>query len=114
MQVTWVPMIAQAICTALHAFWCHIYIEKMGKQVTGLGYAMATTNLLMFASVTVISHSVTRLKPALLMPTREAFRDWGEYFSIAVPVTVMLSAEWWAYEILNFSSGYLGVTQQAA
>jgi multidrug resistance protein, MATE family len=72
---------------------------------------MATTNLLMFTSITVISHRVKKLEPALFFPTRESFKDWGEYFGIAIPVTIMLSGEWWAYEILNFSSGLLGVVQ---
>jgi len=49
-----------------------------------------------------------------MLPNREVFRHWREYFSIGVPVMVMLGAEYVGFEILNFSSGYIGVPTQAA
>jgi MATE family multidrug resistance protein len=114
MQVTWAPMLATIVGTLLHAYWLNLFIIEKGYGIEGLPYANTTTNLILFTTVTVISHVVPRLRESLFCPTIESFRDWGEYFSIAVPVTIMLCAEWWAFEIFNIASGYLSVNTQAA
>jgi len=48
------------------------------------------------------------------MPDIESFRGWGEYLKVSLPSTVMICAEWWAFEILTLISGTLGVPEQAS
>ena len=43
-----------------------------------------------------------------------AFRNWGAYLKISIPATVMLCAEWWAFEVLMVLAGTLGVASLAA
>ena len=102
-------MLAQLFCTALHGVWGYLFIVKWDMRVRGVGFAMATTNILMFTLTTLIAYSVPRVREALFMPTRESFEGWGEYFSISIPITIMICAEYWAFELFNVASGYLGV-----
>ena len=39
---------------------------------------------------------------------------WGEYLCISIPATVMICAEWWAFEIIELLAGILGVTELAS
>lgn len=43
------------------------------------------------------------------MPDRTVFKNWGEYLKISLPSTVMLCAEWWAYELLMVFAGNISV-----
>ena len=114
LQVAWAPMVAQLICTCLHVLWCYLFIVKLDMHVTGAGLAMALTCLLMYTSVTLISHQIARIKDALSLPTIESLEEWGEYLAISVPATVMICASWWGFEICVIIAAYLGTDQQAA
>lgn len=50
----------------------------------------------------------------MFWPTYESFTEWGEYLAISIPVTAMICASWWAFEIFVLASGYIGVKEQAA
>lgn len=114
LQVSWVPMIAQVITTLLHILWCYIFVIKLDMQVLGAAYAMAVTCTLSFTSVTVFAYFVPRIRKALFAPTLESLNDWGEYFSISIPATIMVCAEWWCFELFVLASSYLGVAYLAA
>jgi len=59
--------------------------------------------------ITVFAHCVPEIKPALFCPDSHTFKGWGEYLKMGVPATVMLCAEWWAFSIIIFLAGILGV-----
>lgn len=114
MQVTWVPMIAMIVGTGLHPFWLDYFIIKQQGGVIGLANANMATNLVLLATVILTAHLMPTLRESLFWPGRESLQEWGEWFRIAVPVTIMLCAEWWAFELLIIASGYLSVDTQAA
>jgi multidrug resistance protein, MATE family len=114
LQVSWVPMIAQFICIALHPLFCWLFVIKLGYGVWGAGVAMASTNILEFTSVTVIAYAVPRISDAMFLSGREAFEEWGEYMGVSVPATIILCAERWSFEVTALITGYLGVAMQAA
>jgi MATE family multidrug resistance protein len=43
------------------------------------------------------------------MPDRDALNGWTMYFKIAIPATLMICAEWWFFELLTLTAGYIGV-----
>lgn len=46
--------------------------------------------------------------------SRNAFRNWGPMVRLAIPGIIMIQGEWLAYDILTFSSAYLGKAELAA
>lgn len=36
-----------------------------------------------------------------------AAQGWGGYLKYALPATVMICCEWWAYEVVIFMAGWL-------
>ena len=103
------PIFAFIGGTLLHGIWCYLFIIHLGYGVIGGGMAYATTNILIYVTIIIHSTFVPRIKKALFWPTAEAFKDWGEYLGISIPATVMICAEWWAFELLILLAGYLGV-----
>ena len=75
---------------------------------------MILTNFGMLAMIEVYSMCIPRIRESIFCPDIHTFNNWGEYFKLGVPATVMLCAEFWSFEILIFLSGVLGVNQQAA
>ena len=102
-------MFAFIVGTLLHGVWCYLYIEYLNYGVIGGGMATATTNILIYATITLHSNCIPRIQKALFWPTADSFTEWREYLSISLPATVMICAEWWAFEILIILAGYISV-----
>ncbi len=41
----------------------------------------------------------------------ESLREWGQYIKLGAPGLLMLSCEWWCFEILAFVAGSINKTQ---
>jgi Na+-driven multidrug efflux pump len=54
------------------------------------------------------------LKDLWLFPNKECFTHLVEYLKLGIPSTLMLSLEFWAYEMITFMSGYLSVDEVGA
>ena len=44
---------------------------------------------------------------------RNSLCGWPEYLRLAIPATILLCSEWWAFEILTLIAGLIGVKAQA-
>jgi multidrug resistance protein, MATE family len=75
---------------------------------------MALTGAIQLITVTLLAFRVPRIRKALFMPDSRVFSGWREYLGISVPATIMICAEWWAFELFVVASSYLGVDQLAA
>lgn len=64
----------------------------MNLGVNGAGLAIATTYILEFSAVTIISHCIPRIRKALFCPTEDSYNNWDEYLKISMPVTLMMVA----------------------
>ena len=42
-----------------------------------------------------------------------AFSKWGEYLQYGIPAMLMLSLEWWTYEVAVLENGWLPNAQEA-
>mmetsp|Transcript_44333 Transcript_44333/g.58810 ORF Transcript_44333/g.58810 Transcript_44333/m.58810 type:complete len:82 (+) Transcript_44333:318-563(+) len=78
-------------------------------EVIGLGVATSVTYFLMLAMITEYAHCLTRISDALFCFDREVFACWGEYFKLGVPAMIMICAEDWAFQIMTFLAGIMGV-----
>ena len=45
---------------------------------------------------------------------KTAFQDWEEYLKISIPATMMICSERWAFYVLTFLAGILGVIDLAS
>eukprot|EP00667_Euglena_gracilis_P009795 EG_transcript_9954 len=43
-----------------------------------------------------------------------ALREWGAFLRLGIPSTAQLCLDWWAFEVLSFEAGVLGVSALAA
>lgn len=102
-------MLAMVGGTALHLLWCYLLVAKYDLGVEGLALATSFTYLLMFLMITEYAHCLSRLKEALFCPDKSVFEGWGEYFKLGIPAMIMICAEDWAFQILTFLAGILGV-----
>lgn len=82
--------------------------------VTGLGIATAITYFTMLMIITINAWCISHIRDCIFFPTADSFRDWGEYFRLSVPATVMICAEWWSFEILVILAGIMGIVEQGS
>ena len=110
LNISWVPMIVQVCASFLHIFWCYFFVEVYQMDIEGLGIASTVTSLILIIFAVVYPVFIKEVQDALVWPDSSVWSGWKEYFSLGVPTTGMLCAEYWAWESLAFISGHLGVT----
>lgn len=44
----------------------------------------------------------------------ESFLDWPMFIKLAIPTTLLMCVEWWAFEFLVIFAGIIGVKELAA
>ena len=107
-------MIAQAVTTTLHPLFCYYFVEIQKYDVVGLSFASLLSFSCQFAYLLIFTQCKKSIQEAVHFPNATTFRDWGSYIELALPAVLNTCSDWWAFEILIFISGYLGVRQQAA
>ena len=81
--------------------------------VEGLGYATTITYFTMILMITINTSLISSIKECVFFPTLESFKEWGQYFRLAIPLVLLLCAEWWLFELMIILAGILGITEQA-
>ena len=109
MRITVMPMITMIFSTVLHIFlaWLFIYVYEM--DIIGLAIASSIKDGMLMTSTMVCGSFDSKINIALVPITMDAFTGWREYLKISLPTTLMICAEWWAFEILTILAGILGV-----
>lgn len=97
LKISWVPMIAQVGATFLHILWCHIFVVKLDWGLRGLGMASTITSLLLVAMTELYAWCLPSIQDTLFWPDATSFHGWKEYFSLGVPTTIILCAEYFAW-----------------
>ena len=107
-------LIAQAVTTSLHPLFCFYFVEIQKFDVVGLSYASLLSFFLEFVWLLLFTQCKKSIQEAIHFPNASSFRDWGSYIDLALPAVLNSCSDWWAFEILIFVSGYVGVAHQAA
>ena len=102
-------MVAQMIASIIHILLCYLFIVCWSMGVKGLGLATMITYCNMFCITAIFAICTKEIRQALSWPKRSAFNNWGEYFRICLPSTVILAAEGWAINMLGFFAGLISV-----
>ena len=114
MRITFVPMVAMIVATALHLPSCFLFVNYFDLSIKGIMLADLVKNGGLLLAVTIYGNCSAQVRPAVFLPNLESFRGWGEYLSFSLPATIMICAEWWAFEVLVIMAGSLGLAEQVA
>nr|AHI48501.1 multidrug and toxic extrusion transporter [Vaccinium corymbosum] len=108
MQSLTLPMlISSCITLAFHVPLCWVLVFKSGLD--NLGGALAVDisiwlNVIFLVLYMRYSSTCAKTRAPISM---DVLRGVGEFFSFAVPSTVMICLEWWSFELLILLSGLL-------
>lgn len=82
--------------------------------IKGAGVGTGLSNALIFILMNLYALCQESVSEAITCPNAETFKDLRGYLEFGIPSTLMLWAEWWAFELIVLMGGWLGVEQQAA
>ena len=105
-------MIAMIFATILHVFLAWFFINVMETDIIGLAIASSIKDFVALIITMIYGSCSSRIN--LVPITMDAFTGWGEYLKISLPSTAMICSEWWAFEVLTFLAGILGVAELAS
>ena len=72
--------------------------------------ANTLTNIAQLLIILIYASRVEKIKEAIFMPDKTAMKEWNAYFKLAIPSILMICGEWWYFELLVLTSGYIGVS----
>jgi len=110
-NLSYIPMIATIVTTFIHIIWLLIFVGYLKWDIFGVALSSTITNGLQLAYVWIYASRREDIKEAIFMPDMDAFNGWKMYLKLALPATLMLCGEWWYFELLTLTSGYLGVKE---
>ena len=102
-------MIAMFGATLVHLTFCFFFVVYLDLGIRGLAYASSVKDFVLILSVMIYGNCSEKIRPLLLTPDWDSFRGWGEYLKVSLPSTVMICAQWWAFEVIIVISGTMGV-----
>ena len=109
MRITLMPMNVMFATTALQIPLCYLFMIHLDYGIIGLAYATGIKDFLTWMIVTFYGSCSAEISKALTPIDMEAFRGWKEYLKIAMPSTVMICAEWWAFQVILVFAGIISV-----
>ena len=75
----------------------------------GLAFATSIKDGTLLLIVTSYGYFSKEIRAALVPINYEAFNGWDQYLKVALPCTVMICAEWWAFQVIQILAGIIGV-----
>ncbi len=107
-------MIIQIVNICLFPLYCYIFIDLLGMNYVGASIARVVMTAVYVAGMAIYLWQSEDARKTLVVPSRESFRGCREYLQLAVPTMLMMCFEWWAFAIMNFYCGRLGILPYAA
>jgi MATE family multidrug resistance protein len=104
-------LVVLLVCTPVNLLVNWVLVFKLGLGVMGSAFAAALTNDL--RAILLVLYIAFRLPethhcwPGLLPKT--TFRNWMPMIKLSIPGALMTLGEWFAFELLNFSTAYIKV-----
>ena len=107
-------MVAFIAATIVSILLNYVFMFTLGYGLQGLAMTLAVTSFLLFAFMAIYTCYNPETRKVWQPYSCEVFRGWGEYLKISAPATLMMCAEFWAFELLTVFAGILGVMELAA
>ena len=109
-----VTLVVQTIGTLFHVLACYFLVDILNYDIQGIGLASIITNLLMLVLIISYSRNVPEIKDAIQKSgVQHQITSQGlyDYFLLGAPCAIMVALEWWAYQMMMFLSGIIGVPE---
>lgn len=97
---SYINLASLGITLALHPLWCYLLINVFKMGVQGAAVALLISQFINAALGSLYILIKNPLPESLFFYNRDSFRGWCEYLKISIPATVLMCAEWWAFECL--------------
>ena len=107
-------MIACCVGTVLLIPLTYIFMFTFDLGLNGIPLAQAVQASTILGITTVYCHCKPEIRSVMQPYSCEALFGWKEYLKVSLPATVMMCAEWWAFDVLTFLAGILGVLELAS
>lgn len=106
------------ITTILHPLWCYLCIfHVFDSSYLGAALAKNLTTLLSLLLLMGYVNYTGCCKETTDFDTNElgkGISEWISFIKLAIPSTLMIGLDWWAYEIMNIMAGNIGTTGLSA
>ncbi len=93
--------------TLFHAFICYEFVIELNYGIKGASLALNCTSLLHF----FLCYGYARISSRFALSWRpfdlDTFRQWGDFFRLALPNALMFIPEYFGLFVLGFEAGYL-------
>ena len=101
------------LATALSPVFFYTLVHTFGLGMDGAAYAFICCQLVQAGGL--IGYLIYHTKKNIGLPTTtwggfsltQASSNWGDYLRYGIPAALMISLEWWIYEIAVFMNGWL-------
>ena len=98
----------------VHIPLCILFVYGLDQGIVGLAIANGVKDAVLLLILFIYARCSPKIAEVLQPIDRDAFRGWCEYLKVSLPSTAMLCSEWWAFEVLVFLGGVLGVMELAS
>ena len=68
-----------------------------GWHLKGLGLASTLTSFILLSLTVIYPYFIKSVKDVLIWPNSSVWSGWKQYFSLGLPTTGMVVAEYWAF-----------------
>ncbi len=112
MNIFYPTMMVTLITAALHPIWLYFFLEIIGCDIRGVGYAMGVTHLLNFVIMKVyLDSNNPNPESYFYFDTNSiSIRRIYDYLKLAVPSGIIFSSDWLGFQILILYSSYMDLS----
>lgn len=94
--------------TALHPFWCYIFIVLMELEVVGAAICLVLSQGITGISLLLYIIIQKPIPDTVFCLNVDSFISWGNYLAIALPSCLLMIFEWWVMEAQQLAVIYSG------
>lgn len=95
------------ITLILHPLWCYIFMIIFDLRIEGAALALILSQSINCLMGCIYIYIIKPLPESIFMFNKFSFKGWLNYLKISIPSTVLMCAEWWAFEILSIIAATL-------
>lgn len=95
----YITILVLIITTALHPFWCWLFISKLGYKIKGGAISIILSQCLTGSSLFLFIIIKKPIEGTIFWFTKNSFKAWGSFLKIAIPSALLICLEWWAFEV---------------
>lgn len=113
LSYTYIPLIAETIGFFLHIVFNYVFVVRLGLGIKGTAFSDTATYGVCLAINFIYSGLIPKIAPAIQWPKWSAFQGWKDHFKLALPCAGMSVLDGCATHLMTFTTGLLGVSEQA-